>query len=272
MHSNCGRTVERDPEGVWMMRDAGSERREHRRKARNVPEEDRRRDIIRAARKVFAEKGFHEAKIEDIAKHAGIAHGTVYRYYASKYALAAEIIGSRAAGYLERLRGKVAEESDPKKLFTKVARKYYGNLEQRLPLMRFRIAQAVSNPDFGRSYYKSPIHRLLVELDGVMRMYQKKKIIRAGDPFVYGHLFYGMCFGFLYCQELMLGKETTKLNVQKMIPTIVDVFLHGVSAARKQERVVTAEQGRRDFGLGRNPPRPGRQTRAKTHPREGPGE
>jgi len=214
------------------MKDERSKQRGSRKKVRNVSGEDRRLDIIRAARKVFAEKGFHDAKIEDIAKHAGIAHGTVYRYYASKYALAAEIIGSRAAGYLERLKSKAAEASDPERLFTTVAKKYYGNLEQRLPLMRFRIAQAVSNADFGRSYYRSPIHRLLVELDSVMRMYQKKNIIRAGDPFVYGHLFYGMCFGFLYCQELMLGKEKTGLNVQKMIPVIVDVFLHGV-AARK---------------------------------------
>src|SRR5260370_10113901 len=40
--------------------------------------------ILEAARKVFARKGFHEAKVEDIADAAGVAKGTVYLYYESK--------------------------------------------------------------------------------------------------------------------------------------------------------------------------------------------
>ena len=40
--------------------------------------------ILEAARKVFAKKGFHEAKVEDIADAAGVAKGTVYLYYDSK--------------------------------------------------------------------------------------------------------------------------------------------------------------------------------------------
>jgi len=40
--------------------------------------------ILEAARKVFARKGFHEAKVDDIAETAGVAKGTVYLYYASK--------------------------------------------------------------------------------------------------------------------------------------------------------------------------------------------
>ena len=42
--------------------------------------------ILEAARKVFATKGFHEAKVDDIADAAGVAKGTVYLYYDSKRA------------------------------------------------------------------------------------------------------------------------------------------------------------------------------------------
>jgi TetR/AcrR family transcriptional regulator, fatty acid metabolism regulator protein len=44
----------------------------------------RRRQIIAAAIKVFAEKGFHEARVGDVAEEAGIAYGLVYHYFASK--------------------------------------------------------------------------------------------------------------------------------------------------------------------------------------------
>src|SRR5438128_7501869 len=40
--------------------------------------------ILEAARRVFAEKGFHEATVEGIAEAAGVAKGTVYLYYSSK--------------------------------------------------------------------------------------------------------------------------------------------------------------------------------------------
>ncbi len=44
----------------------------------------RRTQILDAATRVFAEKGFHRATIKEIARVAGIADGTIYTYFASK--------------------------------------------------------------------------------------------------------------------------------------------------------------------------------------------
>ena len=201
-------------------------------KARYLPEEQRREDILKAAQQVFAEKGFHKAKIEEIAVRAGVAHGTVYRYYPSKAALATDIIGTRgASGFLESLKKTNAIlDVDPTDLLKTVAQKYYGNLEERLPLMRFRIAESLSNADLGQNYYNTLLHRLCTELERIVREYQNKGVFKQGDPFIFGHAFYGILFGFLYCQELMLGKELTRIRLQELIPQIVDIFLHGVSA------------------------------------------
>jgi len=46
--------------------------------------EFRRGEILNAARKVFARKGFAESIVDDIAAEAGIAKGTIYIYFASK--------------------------------------------------------------------------------------------------------------------------------------------------------------------------------------------
>jgi len=45
---------------------------------------DKREAILRAAIKVFAQKGYFNSKVADIAKEAGIADGTVYLYFKSK--------------------------------------------------------------------------------------------------------------------------------------------------------------------------------------------
>jgi len=49
--------------------------------------EARRNQILDAAAKVFAAKGFHPTTIHDIAKAAGIADGTIYNYFENKTAL-----------------------------------------------------------------------------------------------------------------------------------------------------------------------------------------
>ncbi|EID15113.1 putative transcriptional regulator [Mycobacterium xenopi RIVM700367] len=57
------------------------------RRRRAVSDEDksaRRDQIIAAAKKVFARKGFHAATIADVAKQAGLAYGSVYWYFDSK--------------------------------------------------------------------------------------------------------------------------------------------------------------------------------------------
>ena len=51
---------------------------------KDVIKEFRTAELLEAARKVFAEKGFHAATVEDIAAAAGVAKGTVYLYYRSK--------------------------------------------------------------------------------------------------------------------------------------------------------------------------------------------
>ncbi len=45
---------------------------------------DRRRELIDAAVRVFARKGFHAARVGDIAEEAGVAHGLLYHYFRSK--------------------------------------------------------------------------------------------------------------------------------------------------------------------------------------------
>jgi len=45
---------------------------------------EKRRLILDAAVRVFARKGYHTSRVGDIAEEAGIAHGLLYHYFASK--------------------------------------------------------------------------------------------------------------------------------------------------------------------------------------------
>ena len=45
---------------------------------------DKRRLLLDAATKVFAERGYHESRVGDIASEAGVAYGLLYHYFSSK--------------------------------------------------------------------------------------------------------------------------------------------------------------------------------------------
>jgi len=61
-----------------------------------VPREDlseeRQQQILEAAIRVFAEHGFHDARMEDIARESGLSKGAVYLYYKSKDAIIATLL------------------------------------------------------------------------------------------------------------------------------------------------------------------------------------
>ena len=46
---------------------------------------NKRADILKAAREVFKENGYEKARVSDIAERAGVAKGTVYLYFQSKW-------------------------------------------------------------------------------------------------------------------------------------------------------------------------------------------
>jgi AcrR family transcriptional regulator len=73
--------------------------RARRRPATSEQQKSQRRDeIIAAAKKVFARKGFHDTTIADIAKEAELAYGSVYWYFDSKDDLFRQLIAVEEYG------------------------------------------------------------------------------------------------------------------------------------------------------------------------------
>jgi AcrR family transcriptional regulator len=73
-------------------------------------QEERRRQILQAAVRAFARKGYHACRVSDIATEAGVAYGLVYHYYGSKEALLQAIFGETWGAMLATI--KSVEELD----------------------------------------------------------------------------------------------------------------------------------------------------------------
>ncbi|GAW92430.1 TetR/AcrR family transcriptional regulator [Calderihabitans maritimus] len=64
---------------------------------------DTRSRILQAAIRVFSQKGFHNARVEEIATEAQVGKGTVYEYFSSKEELFYQLFKSCSDAYLKSL-------------------------------------------------------------------------------------------------------------------------------------------------------------------------
>src|SRR3954470_5924639 len=74
---------------------------------RRLPEE-RPKQIIDSALIVFGERGLSNARLEDIAKRAGVSKGTIYLYFPNKEELFREVIRSTVVAQIEQAEMYVA--------------------------------------------------------------------------------------------------------------------------------------------------------------------
>jgi TetR/AcrR family fatty acid metabolism transcriptional regulator len=77
---------------------------------RSIASEDKRKRILDAAIRVFAEHGYHGSRVGDIAEDAGVAHGLLYHYFASKDDVLKTIFVENWGQLLKRFRA--VEETD----------------------------------------------------------------------------------------------------------------------------------------------------------------
>ena len=72
-----------------------------------------RRDILAAGEKIFAQKGYFNATIEEIAREAEFSVGTIYNFFSNKETLYQEIIRSIIETCYDDFQREIVPEPDP---------------------------------------------------------------------------------------------------------------------------------------------------------------
>ncbi|MDD5506296.1 MAG: TetR/AcrR family transcriptional regulator [Candidatus Omnitrophica bacterium] len=99
----------------------------------------RRTDILNAATRVFAEKGYHKATVSDIAKQAEYAVGTIYLYFKDKQALYLALTEEKIGELIRRIKERIENA--------------HGSLEKIKALIEGEFAYFEENEDFFRIYF-----------------------------------------------------------------------------------------------------------------------
>jgi AcrR family transcriptional regulator len=136
---------------------------------KDVVTEFRTAEILEAARKVFAKKGFNDATVDDIANAAGVAKGTVYLYYSSKR----EVYFAALKFGIEQMHAALSEEL-----------KRVSTPEDKLrALIGVKLAYFDENRDFFKIYYSELgnlcIHPGAIDNEFKALYLQQAKVVEA---------------------------------------------------------------------------------------------
>ena len=194
---------------------------------RSIASEDKRTRILDAAIRVFAEHGYHEARVGDIAEDAGVAHGLLYHYFASKDDVLRTIFVENWGQLIARFRAvEGADEPAGEKLegIAKILLRTWRNDPALVTVMVREVArshQLQDRVDDVRESFEI-VQRIVEEgqADGVFR--------RDVDARLASWLFYGGL------EEVLTGWVLGQLpdsedDVARAERTAVDVALRGLS-------------------------------------------
>jgi AcrR family transcriptional regulator len=127
---------------------------------------ERRDAILAAALDEFSSQGFAAARLDDVAKRAGVAKGTIYLYFRDKEALFQELIRSMltpVVGSLEALRdADIPLRAVADQLVEIFVRDIFGT--RRRDVIRLMIAEGRRFPNLAEFYYREVLSRILAAM------------------------------------------------------------------------------------------------------------
>jgi AcrR family transcriptional regulator len=121
-----------------------------------------------AARKVFAERGFFNAKITDIAEAAGKSPGSFYNYYESKEMLLEVLADRFSAEVLERV-SHVTPSASPEEVIEEAVRIYVRTYREYLPEVIGVFQLSMVDERFAERWRQNRMRGIHGVLDGIKR-------------------------------------------------------------------------------------------------------
>jgi TetR/AcrR family fatty acid metabolism transcriptional regulator len=191
---------------------------------------DKRQSILAAAEEVFGSLGFDRARVSDVARAAGVADGTIYRYFESKDELLICLFEERVGPTLETVDAAVeASGSDPRLQFTALIETYLGCVAAEPSLAPIISLQVRQSQRFVADYANPPLQRLLDTVSRVYRRGVDRGLFRRD---VHDGTVRWMVFGALDAFTLAwsLKKKRPEESLERIAGDASRILLRGLSA------------------------------------------
>jgi AcrR family transcriptional regulator len=192
---------------------------------------DRPAEIIDAALAVFAEKGFAAARLDDIARRAGLSKGALYLYFEAKEDIFRAVVRAAVAPNLQ--------------VIATAAEGFEGPFEELAQMFLLRAARAIGSgplpavikmvigesrnfPDLARIWHDDVIAVMIELVSRIVARGQARGEVAPGDPRLYALSLIGpMLAGALY-REVFAGTDGTFPDLEALAGQHARTAFHGM--------------------------------------------
>jgi AcrR family transcriptional regulator len=212
---------------------------------REREKEERRQSILRAARQVFFEHGFHRATVDDLAERAEVSKGTVYLYFESKETILAHLLLQgldELIGELEQAYG-VGETLPADERLRRLGWAYL-QFFQREPVY-FRFLMAMDRGRFREAVtpqvYQEVLEASIEGLNWAVRAVEKgieSSVFGCCDPRRAAATLWATLNGVLELMEHPLRREMLEMERHALYQAALETVIQGLRAIPENNKEV----------------------------------
>lgn len=195
--------------------------------------EDRPREICSAALEVFGENGFAAARLDEIARRAGISKGTLYLYFRDKEDLFRAVVRDTVAPNIDAVRATVEDVDLPFADLVRLLLPRFALLASQVRLgavAKMVIGESRNFPELAKVWHDEVAGKSLGMISGLIEQAQAKGEVRPGDPRLFAFTLMGpMLMGMLWRETLQpaggapldleaLAKQHAEATITGLLP------------------------------------------------------
>jgi len=192
---------------------------------------DRPAEILAAALEVFAERGFQAARLEEVARRAGVSKGALYLYFETKAELFRAVVRDAVSPNLDRVKALTASAVP----FEQAARMGVGMLARTVVVdrritgvVKLVIAESRNHPELATIWHETVVEPGVQLLSGLIAEAQTRGEIRAGDPRLFAFGLMGPMVLSMVWRETFEPIGAPPLDVVALADQHVETILRGM--------------------------------------------
>ena len=188
-------------------------------------------EILAAALEVFAERGFQAARLEEVAKRAGVSKGALYLYFETKADLFRAVVTTAISPNLEHVKA-LASSTVP---FEQAARMGVGMLartvvtDRRITgVVKLVIAESRNHPELATIWHETVVEPGVTLISGLIAAAQARGEVRPGDPRLFAFGLMGPMVLSMVWRETFEPIGARPLDVPALAEQHLDTVLKGM--------------------------------------------
>lgn len=180
---------------------------------------------------MFADRGLSAARLEDIAKRAGVSKGTIYLYFPNKEELFREVVRTSVISYIEQAEADLTSQADAEQALREWMSGYWAWLRTPVfPAMHRLVNSEMHHfPDLAAFYAKEVIERVHRLICGMLERAMEQGRLRRMDPLVAARMLSALFITHaLWYHQRTSFKSIARVSDRLLLDQIRDFFFHAM--------------------------------------------